>query len=93
MKLKLDKRTVENMLVKDAPPGMKMACGENPKRVYGNKGVTPMSRMGNAWLMRQKFFQAQEMMLRQDEWCEALLTDYPIQTLIQETLHWIHWSL
>ena len=29
-----------------APQGLKMACGENPKRVYGEKGG-PMTRMGN----------------------------------------------
>jgi hypothetical protein len=35
-----------------------MAMGENPKRVYGAKGVTPMSRMGSAWEMRQMFEKA-----------------------------------
>lgn len=54
--------------IKDSPPALKMACGENPKRVYGNRGETPMSRMGSAWLMREKFFQAQQMMLKQDAW-------------------------
>ena len=29
-----------------APDGLKMACGENPKRVYGDKGG-PQTRMGN----------------------------------------------
>jgi imidazolonepropionase-like amidohydrolase len=39
-----------------APYGLKMACGENPKRVYGSKGGAPSTRMGNvagyraAWL-------------------------------------------
>ena len=31
----------------DAPYGLKMACGENPKRVYGRKGSGPSTRMGN----------------------------------------------
>ena len=30
-----------------APYGLKMACGENPKRVYGVKGNMPQTRMGN----------------------------------------------
>src|SRR3546814_2477073 len=30
-----------------APFGLKMACGENPKRVYGAKGRMPSTRMGN----------------------------------------------
>ncbi len=30
-----------------APYGLKMACGENPKRVYGGKRPSPSTRMGN----------------------------------------------
>jgi imidazolonepropionase-like amidohydrolase len=39
-------RTVQGMKFPDAPYGLKMACGENPKRVYGEKGG-PATRMGN----------------------------------------------
>src|SRR3954449_2508684 len=39
-------RTTEGMKFPGAPYGLKMACGENPKRVYGNKGG-PSTRMGN----------------------------------------------
>jgi len=39
-------RTVQGMKFPDAPYTLKMACGENPKRVYGSKGG-PGSRMGN----------------------------------------------
>ncbi len=39
-------RTMQGMKFPDAPYGMKMACGENPKRVYANRGG-PGSRMGN----------------------------------------------
>ena len=39
-------RTVQGMKLPDAPYTLKMACGENPKRVYGQKGG-PASRMGN----------------------------------------------
>ncbi len=38
--------TVQAMKFPDAPYTLKMACGENPKRVYGNRGG-PGSRMGN----------------------------------------------
>ena len=37
--------TVANMIVRGAPRGLKMACGENPKRVYGSRGLLPYSRM------------------------------------------------
>lgn len=40
-------RTVQGMKFPGAPYGMKMACGENPKRVYGAKGRMPSTRMGN----------------------------------------------
>src|SRR3990167_1076478 len=39
-------RTVQGMKFPGAPYGLKMACGENPKRVYGEKGG-PATRMAN----------------------------------------------
>lgn len=39
-------RTVQGMKFPSAPYGLKMACGENPKRVYGEQGG-PSTRMGN----------------------------------------------
>ena len=40
-------RTTAEMVL-DGPPHLKMACGENPKRVYGReKKSFPMTRMGN----------------------------------------------
>ncbi|WP_193038399.1 amidohydrolase [Pseudoalteromonas nigrifaciens] len=39
--------TMQAMKFPDAPYGLKMACGENPKRVYGRKGTLPSTRMGN----------------------------------------------
>ncbi len=43
-----------------APFGLKMACGENPKRVYGKKGRQPMSRMGSIAKLRQAFIKARQ---------------------------------
>jgi len=40
-------RNVMDMKFPGAPYGLKMACGENPKRVYGSKGQAPSTRMGN----------------------------------------------
>lgn len=40
-----------------APETVKMACGENPKRVYGEKGG-PSTRMGNLRGQRQLFLDA-----------------------------------
>ena len=42
-----------------AKDGLKMACGENPKRVYGkHRKSLPMSRMGSLYLMRQTWIKA-----------------------------------
>jgi imidazolonepropionase-like amidohydrolase len=41
-----------------APSGLKMALGENPKRVYSAKKKAPSTRLGNAAVMRQAFVQA-----------------------------------
>lgn len=51
-------RTVQDMKFPGAPYGMKMACGENPKRVYGGKGG-PMTRMGNVAGYRKQWIEAQ----------------------------------
>jgi imidazolonepropionase-like amidohydrolase len=41
-----------------APYGLKMACGENPKRVYGSKGRAPSTRMGNVAGYREAWIKA-----------------------------------
>lgn len=51
-------RTVDEMLVR-FPSGMKMALGENPKRVYGEQKRTPSTRMGNAGMLREYLTKAQ----------------------------------
>lgn len=38
---------------------MKMALGENPKRIYGMSQKSPVTRMGTAALIRKTLFQAQ----------------------------------
>jgi len=58
--LRLDpRRETRAMRMMEAPNGLKMACGENPKRVYGDKGRQPMSRMGSISILRRAFIKAQ----------------------------------
>ncbi len=59
-------RTVQGMKFPGAPYGMKMACGENPKRVYGSKGRMPSTRMGNLAVNRQTWIKAQEYKKKRD---------------------------
>jgi imidazolonepropionase-like amidohydrolase len=49
---------VQDMLLLE-PAGMKMALGENPKRVYGTQKKAPSTRMGNAAALRAALVDAQ----------------------------------
>ena len=51
--------TVQGMKYPGAPYSLKMACGENPKRVYGQRHQAPGSRMGNMAGFRQAWADAQ----------------------------------
>ncbi len=53
--------TYQGMKFPGAPWGLKMACGENPKRVYGGKGG-PSTRMGNIAGFRAAFIEAADYM-------------------------------
>lgn len=57
-------RGARAMRLEGAPETLKMACGENPKRVYGEKGG-PSTRMGNVRGHREAFIRAQNY---QQEW-------------------------
>ena len=52
--------TMQGMKFPEAPYGLKMACGENPKRVYGRQGVLPSTRMGNMAGYRMAWAEATE---------------------------------
>jgi len=51
--------TVQAMKFPDAPYGLKMACGENPMRVYGSRHQFPSTLMGDVAGYRQAFADAQ----------------------------------
>ena len=52
--------TMQGMKFVDAPYGLKMACGENPKRVYGSRKQLPSTRMGNVAGYRSAWSEATE---------------------------------
>ncbi len=52
--------TYQGMKFPAAPHGLKMACGENPKRVYGERKQTPSTRMGNVAGYRAQWIEAQQ---------------------------------
>ena len=61
-------RTVQDMKFPGAPYTLKMACGENPKRVYGGKGRSPATRMGNVAGYRAAWINAADYMRKWDDY-------------------------
>lgn len=84
-------RTVQGMKFPKAPYTLKMACGENPKRVYGRKNSEPSTRMGNVAGYRKAWIKAQGYRNKLEEYKskskEAKELEYaPIRDLELETL-------
>ena len=77
-------RTVQEMKFPGARYGLKMACGENPKRVYHSRG--PSTRMGNMAGYREAFSQAESYRRRWDKWHKDHQGDPPERNLRLETL-------
>jgi imidazolonepropionase-like amidohydrolase len=67
--------TYQGMKFPGASYGLKMACGENPKRVYGSKGQAPSTRMGNVAGYRQAYADAQDYQQSWDKY-QRELTEY-----------------
>lgn len=81
----LGARTVQEMKFPDAPQSLKMACGENPSRVYGGRNSSPSTGMGNVAGYRQAFANAQRY-ARRLEAAENGDGDPPDRDLEMETL-------
>ncbi|KAF9997449.1 hypothetical protein BGZ65_006987 [Modicella reniformis] len=72
---KVDTLSVEDMLIEADVENkwryMKMACGENPKKSFGDLGKMPSTRLGEGWILREQFSKATELKRAQDDWCNA----------------------
>ncbi len=77
-------RTVQGMKFPGARYGLKMACGENPKRVYAARG--PSTRMGNVAGYRAAWIQAEAYRRKWDKWNAKQTGDAPSRDLGLETL-------
>jgi len=77
--------TVQGMKFPDAPYGLKMACGENPKRVYGVKGHEPSTRMGNIAIDRETWAKAVAYKRKWDKY-EKQGGDPPDRDIAMDTL-------
>src|SRR5437868_7116260 len=83
-------RTVQDMKFPDAPYVLKMACGENPKRVYGSKNRAPSTRMGNVAGYRAAWINAADYGRRWDDYrakvAKGEKADPPKRDLALDTL-------
>lgn len=77
-------RTVQEMKFPGAKYGLKMACGENPKRVYASRG--PSTRMGNVAGYRAAWIQAEAYRRKWDKWNADPKGEPPTRDLALETL-------
>jgi imidazolonepropionase-like amidohydrolase len=67
MAIKLRGATADEMVIPNTE-GMKMALGENPKRVYGrDQKKAPATRMGNAGLIRESLVKAENYLQKKSE--------------------------
>jgi len=76
-------RSAQAMMFPGAPMALKMACGENPKRVYEERG--PSTRMGNWAGMREAFIEAAAYREKWDRWAQHGGQE-PERDLAKETL-------
>jgi len=77
-------RTVQGMKFPGAHYGLKMACGENPKRVYSARG--PSTRMGNMAGYRAAWIAAERYRRSWDNWNASHVGEPPARDLTNETL-------
>ncbi|MCG0276443.1 MAG: amidohydrolase [Thermosediminibacteraceae bacterium] len=59
-------RVIDKMIVK-APAGLKVAFGENPKRVYSEQKKMPSTRMGTAALLRETLVKAKNYLEKRNQ--------------------------
>jgi imidazolonepropionase-like amidohydrolase len=78
--------TMQGMKFPNAPYGLKMACGENPSRVYGGRNQSPATGMGNMAGYRAAFIAAREYKAKWDKWREDGEGSPPTRNLQNETL-------
>ena len=78
--------TMQGMKMPGAPYGLKMACGENPSRVYGGRNSSPATGMGNVAGYRAAFIAAREYKAKWDKWREDGEGSPPTRNLELETL-------
>lgn len=82
--------SMQGMKFPEAPYGLKMACGENPSRVYGSRNQSPATGMGNMAGYRAAWIEAQNYRRRWEEYDRRVQAgespEVPTRDLRLETL-------
>lgn len=78
--------SVQQMKFPGAPHLLKMACGENPSRVYGGRNQSPATGMGNVAGYRAGFIAARDYKAKWDKWRDTGNGEPPTRNLQLETL-------
>ncbi|HEV2081426.1 MAG TPA: amidohydrolase [Brevundimonas sp.] len=78
--------TMQGMKFPGAPYTVKMACGENPSRVYGGRNTSPATGMGNMAGYRAAFISARDYKEKWDRWRETGEGTPPTRNLQMDTL-------
>lgn len=71
---------IDKMIVKE-PTGIKMALGENPKKVYGDQEKVPSTRTGTAGLIRKTLFDAENYLKRLEDEGDDIERDFKLESL------------
>ncbi len=83
-------RTMQGMKMPGAPYGLKMACGENPSRVYGGRNQSPATGMGNVAGYRAAWINARAYQKKWDDYRAKIAkgekADAPGRDLQMDTL-------
>lgn len=59
-------KRIDDMIIKD-PIAMKIAFGENPKRVYNSQNKSPITRMATAAILRESLFKAKSYLEKKEK--------------------------
>lgn len=83
---KLRSNTADKMIIPGSEQ-MKMALGENPKRIYGSDKKMPMTRMGSAALIRKTLYEAlnysNQLKLGEKDPSKAPIPNFKLDSLVK----------
>lgn len=71
-------KCIDDMVVR-APAAMKFALGENPKSVYHDKSISPVTRMATSAVIREQLYKAKDYFTRREDCGEEDQPEYDMK--------------